>query len=92
MTNNTQSSYLARRVIIQIIESYPEVSENTAITTNSLTEAIQSLKPFEPEPSDIVTINAYLAQRQATDIACKAAWALYKDLVINGHNSDLAET
>ena len=86
MQRALKTSYLARRVLSQIIETYPEKSQSSAATVKSLNEAITSLKPFEPEDSDIKYINGYLLRHQASDIACKAAWALYKDFVVNDRN------
>lgn len=86
MTGQKQPSYLARRVLSQIMQSYTDKSPSIEATNLSLVEAIDSLKPFTPLSNDIVTINSYLKRKQASDIACKAAWALYKDLVIISQN------
>lgn len=83
MGQKSRISVLARKVLTHIIQTYPENSDDPAITQASLTEALDSLEPFTPDPGDIKSINEYLINRRASDIACKAAWALYKDFVIN---------
>lgn len=84
MGQTQKHSMLARKVIAHIISTYPDKSGDPAFTTQSLSEAIESLKPFQPEQKDLNSINRYLVHYEATDIACKAAWALYKDYVVNG--------
>lgn len=83
MGQSQNKSILARKVISHILNSYPDKSNDPDLTRNSIVEALASLKPFSPEPDDITTINRYLVHYQATDVACKAAWALYKDFVVN---------
>lgn len=88
MGQNQKHSMLARKVIGHIINTYPDKSGDLDATQKSLSEAIESLKPFEPEQKDVNSINRYLVHYEATDIACKAAWALYKDYVVNGQIKD----
>lgn len=83
MNKDNHTSYLARRVISQINDSYADSAPDLSETSKSLDEALTSLRPFEPPEADIRDINSYLKKRQASDLACKAAWALYKDFVIN---------
>lgn len=74
---------LARRVLSNIIQTYTEKSVCPEDTQSSLNKALESLKPFTPDPADIRSINRFLIHHQASDLACKAAWALYKDFVNN---------
>lgn len=83
MAQSNGHSILARKVLSQIIQSYSEKSESQNATRSSLDQALASLAPFQPDPQDIHSINRYLIHQQASDLACKAAWALYKDFVTN---------
>lgn len=76
-------SILARKVLSQIIKTYTEKSFSSEETQASLDKALESLIPFKPDPADIRSINRFLVHHQASDLACKSAWALYKDLVNN---------
>ncbi len=79
-------SLLARKVLAHIVQAYPEEKSGDASFTQScLLDAIASLKPFEPEDKDKYTINRFLIHREASEVACRAAWALYKDFVVNKH-------
>lgn len=83
MAQNNGHSILARKVLAHIVQSYSEKSESSSATETSLIAALASLKPFEPTANDIHSINRFLIHQQASDVACKAAWALYKDFVNN---------
>ena len=74
---------LARKVLSHIVQTYSEKSGNPEKTQASLNYAVESLKPFTPDPADIHSINRFLIHHEASDLACKAAWALYKDFVNN---------
>jgi len=87
MGQNNRHSSLARKVLSHIVQCYPEKSGDAAQTKNSLNEALSSLEPFKPDPEDVRSINHFLIHQRASDIACKAAWALYKDFVTNDQSN-----
>ena len=80
---------LARKVLSHIVQTYSEKSGNPDLTQKSLNSAIESLRPFTPDPADIRSINRFLVHHQASDLACNAAWALYKDFVNNDGQNNL---
>lgn len=86
MQNDAGDNLLVRKVLGNILQAYPEKSESVAATRKSLEEALVSLTPFKPNEKDTHTINSILIKRQSSDIACKSAWALYKDYVLNAAN------
>lgn len=86
MNTTTSNTFLVRKVLNHILHAYPEKSGSTEATQKSLTEALVSLKPFSPPSQDSKVINAILLQNKASDLACKSAWALYKDFVVNDEN------
>lgn len=89
MAQTNGHSMLARKVLSHIIQTYSEKSGNPDTTQKSLDNALDSLKPFIPDEEDIRSINRFLVHHQASDLACKAAWALYKDFVNNENRNSL---
>ncbi|NNE57595.1 MAG: hypothetical protein HKN36_05765 [Hellea sp.] len=49
----------------------------------SIEEVMISLGDFKPEIHDSDALSSGLRQLKTSDIACKSAWALYKDYSIN---------
>ncbi len=70
---------LIGQVISRIETTYPDQAETVRETASHISEAITSLSPFEPENDAKMLLNSFLRQRQASKLACMAAWALYKD-------------
>jgi len=83
MEDNKINSFLVRKVLNHVLQTYKTKSDSSEETSNSLREALTSLSPFSPSEQDKMAINNILLQNQASDLACKAAWALYKDYVVN---------
>ncbi len=83
MTSKSVDHNLVRRVLSNVLTSHPVPSCGLDTTEKSIAEAVSSLAPFEPPEGDLIAINSVLRRRQASDIACKAAWALYKDYALN---------
>ena len=70
---------LVKYVVTRIAQIYPEKSGSIEETNHYIHQAMALLAPFRPEKSDMMRMNMYLRNRQAGEIACMAAWALYKD-------------
>jgi len=83
MENRSGDHVLVRKVLRNILTTYPEPSPDKLLTRKSIEEALSSLAPFKPPKADIDAINQVLLNREASEVACKAAWALYKDYALN---------
>ena len=70
---------LVKYVVTRIGQIYPEKSASIDDTNRFIHQAMASLAPFRPDKNDMMRLNMYLRNRRASDIACLAAWALYKD-------------
>lgn len=83
MEDNKINTFLVRKVLNHVLQTHKGKSDSSEDTSNSLQEALASLAPFSPSKEDELAINSILLKNQASDLACKAAWALYKDYVVN---------
>jgi len=78
-----QYSDIVRNVVQNIRTAFPETATSKAATQLSIKEAMDSLGEFVPDVQDSTMLNEVLLHLRASDIACKSAWALYKDYSIN---------
>ncbi len=78
---------LVNQVMESVLGAHPESVENSTETQNSIDEAMLSLAPFEPAAIDRENLNQDLLEHKATDLACKAAWALYKDYILHAEQA-----
>jgi len=83
MKMTAKNTYVVNQVLRHVMSAYPEKSESIEASRASLICALQSLWPLEPHDDDIAALHGELIRLQASDIACKSAWALYKDLIVN---------
>ncbi len=70
---------LIRDIIERIEHTYPEKSGSKGDTDRFIKDAVSSLGGFKPCQESETLINGFLRHMQASEIACLAAWALYKD-------------
>lgn len=78
-----QYLYLLRQVLLNIRTAFPEIAKSETDTQLSIEEVMISLGDFKPEIHDSDALSSGLRQLKTSDIACKSAWALYKDYSIN---------
>ena len=74
---------LIDQIMESVLVAHPEPVEDSNETRKSIDEAMPSLAPFEPPAFDREALNRRLLSQKASSIACKAAWALYKDYILN---------
>ena len=72
---------LIRYVATRIAQAYPGKSGSIEETNQYIHQALASIAPFRPNQNDMMRLNMYLRNRHASEVACMAAWALYKDYI-----------